>query len=319
MKTITIEDQASGSQARISVEYGFNCFLFEGVVEGKRIEVIDAAPEFPDNGERPSGNGIPILFPYPNRIRKGVFTWDGKEYHLPPELVSYNRDNAIHGFCLDRPWRLIESGPDYAVGQFQLSVDAPERRELWPADFIIEVRYSVGEAVLLMETTIYNCDDKPLPWGFGTHPYFKLPLGSDSTVEDCLVILDAERQWELVDCLPTSQQIDVPPEKDLRDGARFNSLKLDDVYTGLADGDQRECSIMDEKAGLQVVQRYGSLFREVVMFTPPGRNAICLEPYTCVTDAINLQQQGIDAGLQILNPNQEFRFQIGIGVEEIVV
>ncbi|MAT16162.1 MAG: aldose epimerase [Planctomyces sp.] len=319
MKTVTIEDRSTGSVASISVAYGFNCYRFIGVVEGKRVDVIDAAPDFPETGERPSGNGIPILFPYPNRISNGKYSWDGKDYHLPPELVSYNKDNAIHGFCLDRPWRLIDSGTDYAVGQFQLSVDAPERLELWPADFIIEVRYSIGEAVLLMETMVYNCDEKPLPWGFGTHPYFKLPLGADSSPENCLVILDAARQWELNDCLPTGQQYDVPPDKDLRDGVYFPELKLDDVYTALADSDQRECGIMDEKAGLQVVQRYGSMFREVVMFTPPGRDAICLEPYTCVTDAINLQQQGIDAGLQVLAPNQEYRFRIGIGVDEIIV
>ena len=29
---------------------------------------------------------------------------------------------------------------------------------------------------------------------------------------------------------------------------------------------------------------------------PPHRKAVCLEPYTCVTDAANLQARGIDAG-----------------------
>ncbi|MEZ6044087.1 MAG: aldose 1-epimerase [Planctomycetaceae bacterium] len=318
MKTVTIEDQESGSVASISVEYGFNCYAFKGVLRCKVVDVIDAAAEFPENGERPSGNGIPILFPYPNRIRKGTFSWEGKEYHLPEGVVSYNKDNAIHGFCLDRPWRLIDSGPDFAVGQFQLSVDAPDRLELWPADFIIEVRYSVSGAVLMMETRIQNCDQKTLPWGFGTHPYFKLPLVPTSEAGNCLITLEADRQWELIDCMPTGNQIDVPEDQDLREGAYFDLLDLDDVYTGLTQTDQRECSLMDQDAGIQVAQRYGSLFREVVMYTPPGRPAICLEPYTCVTDAINLQQQGIDAGLQVLEPGAECRFQIGIGVEEVI-
>ncbi|QDU82279.1 Aldose 1-epimerase [Polystyrenella longa] len=318
MKTITIEDQSSGSVANISLEYGFNCYSFLGVVQGKKVDVIDAAPEFPENGERPSGNGIPILFPYPNRISNGTYTWEGKEYHLPEGVVSYNNGSAIHGFCLDRPWRLIESDTNSALAQFKLSVDAPDRKDLWPADFILEVRYSISGAVLTADCRVLNCDDKPLPWGFGTHPYFKLPLVSSSHAGNCLVSLDAERQWELNDCLPTGQQVDVPEDKDLREGAYFDLLKLDDVYTGLGDKDQLECSIMDEDAGIQVAQRYGSIFREVVMFTPPGRDAICLEPYTCVTDAINLQQQGIDAGLQVLEPGQDCRFQIAIGVEEVV-
>ena len=45
----------------------------------------------------------------------------------------------------------------------------------------------------------------------------------------------------------------------------------------------------------------------MVVFTPPHRQAFCVEPYTCVTDAINLQQQGIDAGLIVLQPGQRWQ------------
>jgi aldose 1-epimerase len=39
-----------------------------------------------------------------------------------------------------------------------------------------------------------------------------------------------------------------------------------------------------------------------VAFTPPHRLAVCLEPYTCTTDAINLEQQGVNAGWRVLKP-----------------
>ena len=41
---------------------------------------------------------------------------------------------------------------------------------------------------------------------------------------------------------------------------------------------------------------------ELVAFTPPHRQAVCLEPYTCVSDAAHLQEQGIDAGWLSLPP-----------------
>ena len=41
-----------------------------------------------------------------------------------------------------------------------------------------------------------------------------------------------------------------------------------------------------------------------MIFTPPHREAVCLEPYTCITDAINLHQQGKDAGLLVLSPGE---------------
>ena len=55
-------------------------------------------------------------------------------------------------------------------------------------------------------------------------------------------------------------------------------------------------------------------FRELVAFTPPHRQAVCLEPYTCVTDAAHLQAQGIDAGWLSLPPGGRWT-----GVVEMVV
>ena len=45
-------------------------------------------------------------------------------------------------------------------------------------------------------------------------------------------------------------------------------------------------------------------FRELVLYTPPHRQAICLEPYTCTTDAVNLGNRQIDAGWRALAPGE---------------
>jgi aldose 1-epimerase len=37
-----------------------------------------------------------------------------------------------------------------------------------------------------------------------------------------------------------------------------------------------------------------------------------MEPYTCVTDAINLHQRGIDAGWRVLQPGEEYATWIDI-------
>ena len=51
--------------------------------------------------------------------------------------------------------------------------------------------------------------------------------------------------------------------------------------------------------------RFGSPFRECVVFTPPHREAICLEPYSCVANAYELRDRGIDTGLQELLPGNQ--------------
>src|SRR4051812_14400828 len=118
MSIITITDNLSGSTARIAPELGFNCFEFHAVVDGKTFDVLDAMPGFEAGGQKPTASGIPILFPFPNRIRDGKFTWEGREYVLPG---TDDWGNAIHGLCMDRPWRVVRQANDFVTGQFRLS------------------------------------------------------------------------------------------------------------------------------------------------------------------------------------------------------
>jgi aldose 1-epimerase len=55
-------------------------------------------------------------------------------------------------------------------------------------------------------------------------------------------------------------------------------------------------------------------FTQVVAFTPANRQAVCLEPYTCVTDAVNLQQKGIEAGWLVLQPSETWNGMVVLSV-----
>jgi aldose 1-epimerase len=321
MEVLVITDTRTGATARILPDLGFNCFEFKTFIAGQRVDVLDASPQFATGQEKPSGHGIPLLFPFPNRIRGGRYSWEGRDYEIPPAHASHDATgNAIHGFCLDRPWRVISRGADFALGQFELSKDAPDRLSFWPADFRIEVRYQVRGNKLRADIRLVNPSAVSLPWGFGTHPYFKLPLGAKSRPTHCLVQAPASEEWELIDCLPTGRRLPISEPKDLREGAYFDVLKMDDVLTGLPAGAiSVDCGIMDESCGFQVTQTAGPAFRDIVVYTPPNRNAVCLEPYTCATDAINLQQRGIDAGWRVLEPRAEFRTWIEITASEVIV
>lgn len=304
MPPITIYDPHGPAEATILPEVGFNCFRYETEILGQRVSVLDAMPGFAEGSAKPSGSGIPILFPFPNRIRAGKFEWAGRTYEIPG---TDKWGNAIHGFVLNRPWRVIDQARDFVTAQFQLSVDAPDRLAQWPCDFQLEVRYELYLGRLRAHFTVTNPGTEDLPWGLGTHPYIKLPLATGSSADDCTVEVPADRRWELVDCLPTGQQLELDDAYDLRDGATCSKLSLDDVYTQLrVDGPQFDCVLIDARAGYQVTLTAPPIFREIVMFTPPSRGAICIEPYTCVTDAINLEAQGLDAGLRVLAPGSEF-------------
>lgn len=318
MPIAILTDPATGGTARIATELGLNCFDFEASVDGQSVKVIDSAEGF-ENGDKPvSHSGIPVLFPFPNRIRGGKFSWEGTDYELPESLVGYEGSgNAIHGFCLDRPWRVLEQTESSLKAEFQTSVDAPERLPLWPADAYIQIEYSLNNNCLRADILVRNPDSKPLPWGFGTHAYFRLPL-ADGAADECTVSAPAHKCWELESCLPTGRVVSPPKAAELNDSPRFGDIKLDDVYTNVeAENGVITCEIMDGAAGLRVVQRCDDSFREIVAFTPPWTTAVCLEPYTCTTDAINLQQQGVDAGLRILGPGESWRGWIEIAAGRI--
>jgi aldose 1-epimerase len=323
MTPIILKNAQSGATARILAEVGFNLYQLQAPVGSRTVEVLDATADFATTGQNPNHNGIPLLFPFPNRIRGARYHWGGREYVLEG-IHQDGRGNAIHGLVIDRPWRVIERDASAVVGQFQLSVDAPDRHRLWPADFLIEVRYELQESALHCEVRVVNPDRVPLPFGFGTHSYFKVPLSAGSRRDDCLIQAPAAEEWELVDCLPTGKRLPVAGRKDLREGQELAGLKLDDVLTGLSGQGhstaggraQIETVVMDPAAGLEVRQAFDKAFRELVVYTPPHGRSVCLEPYTCTTDAIHLEAQGIDSGWLVLAPGAEFRtwFQISAGL-----
>jgi len=317
MSVVEISDSQSGSRASIAVEAGFNCFRYVAQQGDSELDVIASEAGFEDGTKPASHNGIPILFPFPNRIRAGRYSWDGTDYELPESQVGYDGSgNAIHGFCLDRPWRVVEQKESSVTAVFQISRDAPDRASLWPADAELTVRYVISALTLRCEFTVRNPDDKPLPWGLGTHSYFRLPLG-EADAANCTVFAPVIEARELEEYLPTGKTGAIPQNTRLQDSPEYGTLKLDHAFSGLKTGTHGnvETSVADPESGRKVTQRFSADFQELVAFTPPWTSAICLEPYTCTTDAINLQQQGLEAGLRILQPGETWTGCIDIEVQ----
>src|SRR5437868_62099 len=94
-----LEDASRTARAEIWPALGFNCYKWQIVREGQTLDLLYADPQLFDNG-RPTRSGIPILFPFPNRIRAGRYTWNGTEYQLP--LNDATGTMAIHGFVCRR-------------------------------------------------------------------------------------------------------------------------------------------------------------------------------------------------------------------------
>jgi aldose 1-epimerase len=246
-----------------------------------------------------------------------MLEYGGRTYELE---AGDGRGNAIHGFVLNRPWRVIEQGDQHVVGQFHASADEPTLRDCWPADFRITLAYRLAGNVLAIEARLENPGEAPLPMGFGVHPYFRVPFAPAGVVDSqaagrCRLRVPAAEYWELADMLATGRRLPSGDRVPLASGVDFAEANFDDVFTALAfDGDWCTSTIGDPQCGRTLRVSFDRAFRECVVYNPPHRQAICIEPYTCVPGAIGLAAQGFDAGLRVLAAGEAMTAQVRIAV-----
>ncbi len=322
---ITLRDESTGASAQIAPERGFNCFSFQPVVGGRdgvggeAVQVLWAAEDFSSGKARASGTGIPLLFPFPGRLRGKTFSFGGQSH----EFTEYQdgRGNAIHGLVLERPWEVVEKSDRHVVGRFEPSRQKPPLAQ-WPADFRLTVSYTLQGNTLASEILIENTDTRPLPWGFGTHPYFRVPLGKvgDPAGEDaarCVVTVPNSGYWELKDMLPTGRKLPADDKRGLAQGKTFRDTQLDDILTDLKTA-QGRCvtTIHDPKNRRTLTMRFDEIFTQCVVYNPGHRQAICIEPYTCVPGLA--AEPGAQQGqtLAVLQPGKSQRARIEIELKQ---
>jgi aldose 1-epimerase len=293
-----------GSKVEVWPALGSNTVRWQ-VRAGRKTRDLIYAPPAQELFERPTRGGVPVLFPFPNRIRGGEFTWQGACHRLPKNDSA--QANAIHGFAPRLPWHVLDHGADevgaWVRAEFT-SVGATDERTNWPAQYRMVLTIRLMGSSLRHEAEVFNPGQQPLPFGLGYHPYFV-------ATPDCLIQTPARSRWLLQDSLPTGDREPLPAALDLREPRPVEGLTLDDVFTDFPDVVPDRDGLVDrgrvEYPGAGVLRvRTSPAFRELVLFTPPHRPAVCLEPYTCPTDAVNLTNAGQKVGWQVLQPGEKW-------------
>lgn len=285
---IELTDAQTGSRASILASQGFNCFRYRAMTPSGPIDAIWAPPGFESGTERPSRGGIPILFPFPGRIAGTALLWEGKQYPLEPGDAL---GNAIHGFVHTRPWRIEKQSPSSVTGVFQASVDDSSLAARWPSDFKITAQYKLHRNTLSLRLRVKNSGDEELPFGCGIHPYFAIPLGGTSG-EQCVARVPVYGGWELKDMIVTGTPLPLGDRVALVQGMRLGDMRLDNVFTALLPrkGHPR-AEIHDPHSGRTLVMTFDSSFEFIVVYNPPHRSAVCIEPYSCLPDAFRLDRE----------------------------
>jgi len=127
---------------------------------------------------------------YANRIAKGKFTIDGKEY----TLACNNGENHLHGGLkgLDKKIWKAEAVTTEAGPSLVLQYTSPDGEEGYPGNLAMKVTYTLT-ADNGIEMRYEATTDKPTVLNLTNHAYFNLAGEGAETILDHVMRIDADR------------------------------------------------------------------------------------------------------------------------------
>ena len=252
--------------------------------------------------ERGSSFGIPLLYPWANRLSGFRYHAAGREVTLDPSSPLLHLEEhglPIHGLLAASPyWEVVEQGPARVSARLDFAAHL-DLLAAFPFPHTVLMEVALREATLTIRTVVEPSGEVPVPVSFGYHPYLTLP---GVPREEWIVTLPVRRRADLDERgIPTGDDQWVHIEPGPLGGRTFDDLY--DVLQpplrfGLAGGGR----------SIDVDFVYGYPMAQV--FAPPGSPFICFEPMTAPTNA--LVEGG--AALPLLPPGQRFAAEFSITV-----
>ncbi len=235
-----------------------------------------------------------LLFPFPNRLAGGKFSFQGKTYQFPHN--DFGQPNALHGIIHDMTFGCVEESTSTLVLELKYKGDIP----YYPFPFKLEVKYILGQGSLDIEIDIENSGSESMPCGFGWHPYFN--LGNE--FDDSLLKMGDMIKVEVDELsIPTGKET---PYHTFDQPNSFSYITLDNCFIYPSDLRERSTELIyKDKSVLEVWQDNQQSFVQV--FTHPNKKAIAIEPMTCGINAFNTGK-----GLRVLKGGESWKLRMGL-------
>jgi aldose 1-epimerase len=305
---IDVIQLADGAHAtEVSIVPSIGNIAYAMTVHGKNILWVPFK-SLAEMKAKPALCGVPFLEPWANRLDQDAFYANGKKYPLNPELGNIRRDGnqkPIHGLLLFSPhWKVTKVEADDKSARVTSRLEFwryPELMAQFPFAHSVEMTYKLAGGSLEVETLLENQSSEPMPVGVGYHPYFQVP---DTPRDQCRAHVAAREHVDLSPLLiPTGERTPVT----LPDPASLATAQLDDVFSQLVRGKDERAEFWVEGGGRRISVVYGPKYTVAVVYAPPGKEFICFEPMSAITDAFNLAHAGIYKELQSIPPGGTWR------------
>lgn len=240
------------------------------------------------------------LAPYSNRIRDGVFRFEGRSFRL-----SHAEKHAIHGDVRDRPWHVVRRSKE----ELALEIRSAEFADFnFPFSSRCEARFALEGDALVMALRLTNASGETMPAGCGFHPYFRRALCERDVVE---IALRVSGVYPGATPLPDGPPVPVSASQ------RFSTLRpldvaLDHCFAGW-DG---RALVRWPASGVTLRLEATPRFSHVVLYSPPGEPFFALEPVTNANDGFNLLADGQqETGVVVLAPGEALEAAVTLTLE----
>lgn len=251
------------------------------------IDGVEITAGYPADVPPPFSSGI-VLVPWPNRVRDGRWTHEGRTLQL--DITEPDRGNALHGLLRNTPYRLVECTASSVTLGAQVF---PQNG--YPFHLDTRVHYALAPTGLDVTHTVRNVGSSCAPVALGAHPF--LTLG-DVPADELVLTVSADHHIVVDDRL---NPIGVTPvhgtEWDLRGGRAVGTLELDDAWSGVTIVDGGSTHSLRAADGRTVSLWADEHFGYVQVFITREfphkggyQTAVAVEPMTAPADAFNSGQ-----------------------------
>jgi aldose 1-epimerase len=296
--SITLTSADGSTTAEFVPDANLVCcsFAVDGV---ERLERRRGVRAYAEQGKT---MGIPLLYPWANRLARFGYSAAGREVVLSEDDTRIPRDSGglpIHGVVpgLLR-WEPGDPGRDDTIAA-RLDWSSGEPLELFPFVHEVHCEATVGRAELTVVTTVTAVGDDRVPVSFGYHPYTRL---AGAARDEWQVMLAASNRLPLDDrSIPTGERAPVGPDHFSLAGA-----SLDDAFVAVGSAPE-PATFEAAAADRRLIVEFLGGYAYAQVFSPAGEDFICFEPMTAPANALNSGD-----GLTIISPGESYlaRFRI---------
>jgi aldose 1-epimerase len=266
---------------------------------GAWIDVLRPTPEA-DYGNSSSCSSF-IMLPWCNRIKGGILRFDGQEYQLH---TTKDDGTARHGDVRGRAWTIDHADANH-IRMTIRSADYPDMN--WPFKFSAAASYELDGELFLWTLSLKNEDTRPMPGGFGHHPYFVRPENPLPEVQ-----IHCSQQFELVDYLAVAPPVPVKPLLDFRQLRPLDALERNDLLTKRTNHEEDPVAHLRFPGdNIDIYMITERLFEHILLYAPEGKPFFAVEPMTNASDGFNLYADKTPgSGVFVLQPGEEKSAQV---------